>query len=102
MSSGKGRLLPLLPLLALAVAGCANDEVCVTADCKLAAAVLAHLREDNSLKTDRLRVQAEGHVVYLYGLVDTEREYLSAEQMARQVPLVEKVINNIGILNVRS
>jgi osmotically-inducible protein OsmY len=101
MSTGGCRFLRFLPLLALALSGCAYDAECVTADCKLAADVLAHLNQDNSLKTDHLRVSSQDHVVYLDGIVDTQREYFSAEEIARQVPLVERVVNNIGVMNVR-
>jgi osmotically-inducible protein OsmY len=44
-----------------------------------------------------LDVQTLDHVVYLYGLVDTDFKREIAESVARQAPGVASVVNSIGI-----
>lgn len=44
-----------------------------------------------------LNVQTVDHVVYLYGLVDTDLEREVAESVGLQVTGVTKVVNSIGI-----
>ena len=44
-------------------------------------------------------VQTLNHVVYLYGLVDTELQRQLAESVARGAPGVSRVVNTIGIRN---
>ncbi len=44
-----------------------------------------------------LNVQTLDHVVYLYGLVDTDFEREIAESVALQAPGVASVVNSIGL-----
>ena len=44
-------------------------------------------------------VQTLNHVVYLYGLVDTELQRQLAESVARGAPGVSRVVNTIGLRN---
>lgn len=44
-------------------------------------------------------VQTLNHVVYLYGLVDTELQRQLAESVARGTPGVSRVVNAIGVRN---
>jgi osmotically-inducible protein OsmY len=44
-----------------------------------------------------LQVQTLNHVVYLYGLVDTELERQMAESVALEAKGVARVVNSIGL-----
>jgi osmotically-inducible protein OsmY len=44
-------------------------------------------------------VQTLNHVVYLYGLVDTDLQRQLAETVARQAPGVTRVVDSIGLRN---
>lgn len=44
-------------------------------------------------------VQTLNHVVYLYGLVDTDLQRQLAESVARSAPGVSRVVNTIGVRN---
>ena len=90
-------------VLALLLAACSSSEVCGPQNCgaddQLSSAVLHSINSHLDLKTDLLRVQARDQVVYLNGTTDTWREYYEAEEVARAVPGVARVVNKIAVDN---
>jgi osmotically-inducible protein OsmY len=67
-------------------------------DAKLAADVRTSFAEHSVLQPPNLlKVQAVNHVIYLYGLVDTDLERQIAESVALGTPGVTKVVNSIGL-----
>jgi osmotically-inducible protein OsmY len=97
------------PLCALAfaailacVSGCAAYRKCgfdgCPGDAEISAKVRALFEQHPALEPPNLlTVQTLDHVVYLYGVVDTDFERLMAESVALQAPGVTKVVNSIGI-----
>lgn len=83
--------------LALLLAACVSIET--SADTQLSSQVLRNINSHADLQTDRLRVQASDHVIYLNGMADTWREYYEAEEIARAVPGVLRVVNKIEVNN---
>ena len=71
--------------------GCPGDAK-VTADVWSAFSPYAELRPPNVLF-----VQTLDHVVYLSGEVNTNYERLTAEEVARRVPGVTRVVNSINL-----
>jgi osmotically-inducible protein OsmY len=89
-------------LLLGALSGCAAYEKCglkgCAGDAQLAAAVRAAFGAHPELEPPNLLdIQTVDHVVYLYGLVDTDYQRQIAESIAHQVPGVSKVVNSIGL-----
>lgn len=89
-------------LLAGLSSGCVGLPDCsIAATCgadgRLAQEVLARIDESPALKGDHLRVQSYAGVVYLYGIVESFVEYYSAEEIARRVPHVVKVVNELSL-----
>ena len=89
-------------LLTLALSGCAAYRKCgfegCPGDAKITADVKALFQQHPILEPPNLlTVQTVDHVVYLYGLVDTDYEREIAELVALQAPGVGKVVNSIGI-----
>jgi osmotically-inducible protein OsmY len=93
--------------LAAALSGCAAISVyrsCGVGGCPGDATVT---RAVNELFTQHpvleapnlIDVQTLNHVVYLYGLVDTDLQRQLAESVARGAPGVTRVVNTIGIRN---
>ena len=85
-----------------ALPGCAVYGKCgfdgCPGDAKITAEVRALFNQHPVLEPPNLiNVQTLNHVVYLYGLVDTDLESEIAESVARQAPGVVKVVNSIGI-----
>jgi len=65
-------------------------------DAKLANDVRTSFAEHSVLQPPNLlKVQAVNHVIYLYGLVDTDLERQIAESVALGTPGVTKVVNSI-------
>ena len=93
--------LSLLPLLAACAAAPDCRDAACAEEMRIAQAVLARLNEGNALKTDQLRVEVFDHKIYLRGMVDTEREYRAAEEIARATPNVMQVVNALGVRNYR-
>ena len=97
------RLPALALLLAALLGGCTDAGDCRTGNCsadeRLAAEVLARINAMPALKADVLRVQAFDGTVYLYGIVETTREYYEVENIARQTPKVVKVVNMTAMPN---
>jgi osmotically-inducible protein OsmY len=85
-----------------ALCGCAAYEKCGFGGCpgdtQLAAAVRTAFEAHPELEPPNLlKVQSVDHVIYLYGLVDTDFQRQMAESVAHQAPGVAKVINSIGL-----
>jgi osmotically-inducible protein OsmY len=65
---------------------------------KITAEVWALLNQHPALEPPNLlTVQTLDHVVYLYGVVDTDLEREMAETVALQAAGVAKVVNSIGL-----
>lgn len=84
-------------VLALLLAACISPET--SADAQLSSRVLHDINSHVDLLTDHLRVQASDHIIYLNGMTDTWREYYEAEEVARAVPGVLRVVNKISVEN---
>lgn len=98
------RFVPVLAVLC-ALAGCASDDSCADRPCtpdeKLVEAVKASIHQHPALVTDTLRVQAHGDVVYLYGIVSTDRELFEVAEAAKATPGVKTVVNLCSVENGR-
>jgi osmotically-inducible protein OsmY len=98
-------LLPLVVLLTAALAGCAayrEARNCgyngCPADAHITAEVKAQFNRHTELKPPNLLyVETLSGVVYLSGAVATELQRETAVQVARQVPDVSHVVNNIAL-----
>jgi osmotically-inducible protein OsmY len=78
---------------ACGVAGCPGDAT-------ITAAVQQLFAQHPAIEAPNLiDVQTLNHVVYLYGLVDTDLQRHLAESLARQAPGVTRVVNSIGLRN---
>jgi len=96
-----GCAVALAVILACA-SGCAAYRKCgfggCPGDANIAAEVRALFEQHPELEPPNLlTVQALDHVVYLYGVVDTDFERGMAESVALQAPGVTKVVNSIGL-----
>ncbi len=98
------RLLALAVSVILAggLCGCATFRKCGLAGCaddaKITAQIQALFVQHPSLEApNSVNVQTLDHVVYLYGLVNTDLERALAETVARQATGVLNVVNSIGI-----
>jgi osmotically-inducible protein OsmY len=83
-------------LLASALVACASPS---SEDVKLSSDVRRAIDIHPALQVDQLRVQAADRVVFLNGTVDTWIEYYDAENAARSVPGVARVVNKLAINN---
>jgi osmotically-inducible protein OsmY len=95
-------ILPFAVLLTAVLSGCAAIRKCgfegCPGDAKITADVKALFQQHPVLEPPNLlTVQTLDHVVYLYGLVDTDYEREIAEMVALQAPGVARVVNSIGI-----
>lgn len=103
MASLKSRYtMILLPVLIGAVAGCAEYRECGLGGCpsdrKITANVQARLSEYPDLgPPESINVQTLNHVVYLDGEVSYGLAKENAESIAKQVPGVTRVENNIAV-----
>jgi osmotically-inducible protein OsmY len=89
-------------LAAVALSGCTALDKCGLAGCggdaQITAEVNALFEQHPALAPPNLlRVQTLDHVVYLYGLVDTELERQLAAAVAAEPPGVSRVVNSIGL-----
>jgi osmotically-inducible protein OsmY len=94
--------LSAVVFIAAATAGCAAYEKCgfegCPGDAQITAAVEARLHQHPAVGPPNLiRVQTFDHVVYLYGVLDTELERQIAEGAALEAPGVARVVNSIDI-----
>jgi osmotically-inducible protein OsmY len=103
------RILPLVlaALLAFSLAGCAAYKArakCGAAGCAGDAEITQQVQQIFTQHTEfqnQLYVKTIDHVVYLTGEAATGFQKDSAESLARGVPGVQKVINNIYVNNPR-
>ena len=102
--NGFGRLCASASALILAgtLGACAAYEKCGFGGCpgyaELEASVRAAFEQHAELEPPNLlKIQSVDHVIYLYGLVDTDFQRQMAESVAHQAPGVTKVINSIGL-----
>lgn len=93
----KIKIVAASAVLAIVLASCSIAET--SADAQLSSQVLRSINSHVDLRTDRLRVQTSDRVVYLNGMTDTWREYYEAEEVARAVPGVLRVVNKISVEN---
>jgi osmotically-inducible protein OsmY len=104
----RSAILKIVPALALAVIlsavldGCAVYRKCGFEGCPGDAAITAEIetlfKQHPVLEAPNLlNVRTLDHVVYLYGLVDTDFERQMAESVALQAPGVARVVNSIGL-----
>jgi osmotically-inducible protein OsmY len=89
-------------ILAAGLCGCAAYRKCGSGGCpgdaEITAQVQALFKQHAELEPPNLLdVQTVDHVVYLYGLVDTDYERQMAESVALQASGVRKVVNSIGL-----
>jgi|SRR5271170_5292053 len=89
-------------ILAAHLFGCAAYRKCGTDGCPGDAEITARVQALFKLHPELeppnlLDVQTLDHVVYLYGLVDTDFEREMAESVALQAIGVSKVVNSIGM-----
>lgn len=89
-------------ILTGALSGCAASTKCGFGGCPGDAEITANVRALFSRHPvleppNLLNVQTLDHVVYLYGLVDTDFEREIAESVALQAPGVASVVNSIGL-----
>jgi hyperosmotically inducible protein len=66
-------------------------------DANLTASVKANLVADKASNLTRIDVDTNGGIVYLNGTVESPQQKERAEQLARQVQGVKKVVNNLQI-----
>jgi hyperosmotically inducible periplasmic protein len=91
---------PPAVLLALALAGCAMPqeiERTPPAEAELATEVKIALVEAPALAAAAIFVDAEGDLVRLGGFADSAEEREQAERIAREVPGVARVENDIQV-----
>ena len=97
------KLRPFYVLAAILILpGCAVERKCesggCTDDAKITARVHASLNRHPDLgPPDSLQVQTLDHVVYLNGYVSTGLMKRTAEDIARQIPGVIRVEDNIAV-----
>lgn len=88
--------------LLMALSGCASFRGCGTADCqgdrKITADVEHRIDRTPALMGSvPITVQTNGGVVYLNGEVETDLERYMAENLAKQVPNVAMVVNDVAV-----
>jgi hypothetical protein len=95
--------LPVALIMSCACCGCVDQAVCESPACQDDAAITAEVRSllkaHPALNPTSLDVQTRRHVVYLYGLADTEMERRSAEDVARGAKGAVQVVNLMGVNN---
>jgi osmotically-inducible protein OsmY len=95
--------LPVALLASCVCCGCASQAVCGTPACQEDAAITAEVRSllnaHPALGPNSLDVKTRNHVVYLYGLVDTEMELRLAAQVAQGAKGATQVVNLLGLNN---
>jgi osmotically-inducible protein OsmY len=94
--------LTFAALLTGILPGCATLRKCGFSGCpgdtEITAQVNALLAQHPALEPPNLvHVQTLDHVVYLYGVLDTDYQRLLAQSVARDAPGVSRVVNSIGL-----
>jgi len=81
--------------------GCVGNPVCDAPACSEDTATTQDVRElllaQPGITAYSLDVLTRDHVVYLYGIVDTERERRTAESVARGAKGAGRVVDLIGV-----
>jgi osmotically-inducible protein OsmY len=95
--------LPMTLFLSGAFTGCATHPACDAPGCKDDAAISAEVRsllkERAALDASSVDVQTWNHVVYLYGIVDTEYQWQEAQAVAMDATDAVRVVNLLGVNN---
>jgi osmotically-inducible protein OsmY len=104
MDTLKQRYAMIMALILMAsVSGCAAYRACgfhgCAGDAQITANVQASINQHPDLGPNLIDVQTMDHVVYLYGLVNTDMERQLAESAARGTPGVVQVVNSIAVNN---
>jgi osmotically-inducible protein OsmY len=85
------------------LAGCAVYQKCGSSGCpgdaEVTAEVRARLSRYPALAPGLVDVRTWDHVVYLYGLVNTEYERRLAESTALEAAHAQRVVNLLGVQN---
>ena len=81
-------------VLAATVTACAAPS---SEDLKLSSAVQQSINAHPALQVDLLRVTTADKIVYLNGATDNWLEYYEAENAARAVPGVLRVVNKLEV-----
>jgi osmotically-inducible protein OsmY len=89
-------------LAAVALPGCSTLQTDCGAECEDDARIVddvqSALRDDHpEIQLQDVSVQCLRHVVYLYGLVDSDLERGIVERAAAKVSGVTNVVNSIGV-----
>jgi osmotically-inducible protein OsmY len=95
----------LLLCLAAALSGCATFNKCgfhgCPGDAGLTARVEAQIQQYPALEApNSVRAQALDHVVYLYGLVDTDLERELAESVATAAAGGARIVDSIAVNDI--
>jgi osmotically-inducible protein OsmY len=95
--------LPVALILTCVCCGCANYRICDAPACKDDAAISAEARSllqvHAALDPSSVHVETRNHVVYLYGIVDTEYEWQEAQAVVGNDKDVVRVVNLMGVNN---
>lgn len=93
--------LILATTIVCGLAGCATYERCgfkgCPGDASITAAIEADLRANAAIADWEIRVQTLDHVVYLYGIVDTNVQRSFIVATAKEAPGVTRVVDSIVI-----
>lgn len=85
------------------LSGCAAYTACRSGDCaddaQITSGVQKSIDRYGQLGPDQVDIQTIAHVVYLYGLVNTDLERDRAEEAALETPGVARVVNSISVNN---
>lgn len=85
------------------ISGCAAYRACglrgCAGDAQITSSVQASIDQYPELGPNLIDIQTIDHVVYLYGLVDTEVQRQLAESVALGTPGVLRVVNTIALNN---
>jgi len=85
------------------LSGCATYEACgfrgCAGDAEIRANIQASIDHNPALGPNLITVQTLDHVVYLYGLVDTDFERQLAESAALDTPGAARVVSSIAVNN---
>ena len=100
--SKSARLYLLAVAAALSTSGCAQmfgrcDSSDCAEDARIRAEVQKQMDESPSLRFFSIHVEAHNQAVYLEGLVDTRVDRNNATDLARAVPGVKMVYNELGL-----
>ena len=86
-------------LLVVALASfSACSRVAAPDDAAITREIQAKLYQDHTLKTRDISLIAQGGTIVLTGQVQTAEEKAAAEQLARQVRGVKKVVNELAVV----